>query len=84
MTPYTNPCNEIYRLAAGKRKSTAKITTLRKPDWSLTTDLHETLKQMLEYFVPEYVCKYLCFFGHFFDCVSLYVYSFSFNLYSCI
>ena len=45
MTPYTNPWNEIYRLAAGKRKSTAQITTLRKPDGSFTADVHETLKK---------------------------------------
>ena len=53
MTPYTNPWNEIYRLAAGKRKRTTQITTLRKPDGSLTTDLHNTLSHMLEYFAPE-------------------------------
>ena len=53
MTPHTNPWNEIYRLAAGKRKSTAQITTLRKPDGSLTADLHETIKHTLEYFVPD-------------------------------
>ena len=53
MTPYTNPWNEIYRLAAGKRKRTTQITTLRKPDGSLTTDLHDTLSHMLEYFAPE-------------------------------
>jgi len=52
MTPYTNPWNEIYRLGADKRKSMAQIT-LRKPDRSLTADLHETLKHMLEYFVPD-------------------------------
>ena len=53
MTPYTSPWNEIYMLVAGKRKSTAQITTLRKPDGSLTAHLHETLKDMLEYFVPD-------------------------------
>jgi hypothetical protein len=53
MTPYTNHWNEIYRLATGKRKRTAQITTLRKPDGSLTTDLHETLIHMLDYFVTD-------------------------------
>ena len=53
MTPYTNPWNEIYRLAAGKRKKTTQITTLRKLDGSLTMDLHDTLSHMLEYFAPE-------------------------------
>ena len=48
MTPYTNPWNEVYRLAAGKRKNITQITTLRKPDGSLTVDINETLKYMLE------------------------------------
>jgi hypothetical protein len=53
MTTYTNPWNEAYRLAAGKRKSTTQMTTLRKPDGTLTEDLQETLKLMLEHFAPE-------------------------------
>ena len=53
MTTYINPWNEAYRLAAGKRKRTTQITTLRKPDGTLTADLGETLKLMLEHFAPE-------------------------------
>lgn len=53
MTTHINPWNEAYRLAAGKRKSATLITTLRKPDGTLTEDLHETLKHMLEHFAPE-------------------------------
>jgi len=53
MTIHTNPWNEAYRLAAGKRKSTTQITTLRKTDGTLTADLQETLKHMLEHFAPE-------------------------------
>jgi hypothetical protein len=52
MTPYPNPWNEFYRLAVGKKNIT-HITTLRKPDRSLTADLPETLKHMLEHFAPE-------------------------------
>jgi len=51
MNPY--PWNEVYRLAAGKRKNITQITTLRKPDGSLTADLNETLKYTLEQFAPE-------------------------------
>ena len=53
MTTHTNPWNEAYRLAAGKRRSTTQITTLRKPDGTLTVDLQETLQHMLEHFAPE-------------------------------
>jgi hypothetical protein len=53
MTTYINPWNEAYRLAAGKRKSMTQITTLRKPDGTLTADLQETFKHTLEHFAPE-------------------------------
>jgi len=53
MTTHINPWNEAYRLAAGKQKSTTQITMLRKPDGTLTADLQETLKHMLEHFAPE-------------------------------
>jgi len=51
--PYTKLWNEVYRLAAGKIKNIIQITTLRKPDGSLTADLNETLKYMLEQFAQE-------------------------------
>ena len=53
MTTHINPWNEAYRLAAGKLKSATQITTLKKPDGTLTADLQETLKHMLEHFAPE-------------------------------
>jgi hypothetical protein len=53
MTSSTNPWNEVYKLAAGKRKNSTQLTTLRKPDGSLTADIRETLKHMLEHFAPE-------------------------------
>ena len=53
MTTYINPWNEAYRLAAGKRKSTTQITTLRKPDGTFTEDLQATLKYLLDHFAPE-------------------------------
>jgi hypothetical protein len=49
----TNPWNEVYKLAVGKRRNNTKLTTLRKPDGSLTVDIRETLQHLLEYFVPE-------------------------------
>ena len=53
MTSSTNPWNEADKLAVGKRKNNTQITTLQKPDGSLTADLSETLEHMLEYFTPE-------------------------------
>jgi len=52
MTTSVNPWNEAYKLAAGKRNTSTQITTLRKPDGSLTADIKETLRLMLEYFTP--------------------------------
>ena len=53
MTSSTNPWNEVYKLVAGKIKNNTQTTTLQKPDGSLTADLSETLKRMLEYFTPQ-------------------------------
>jgi len=47
MTSTTNPWNEIYRIAAGRRKQAVQITMLRKQDGTLTNNLHETLTHML-------------------------------------
>ena len=52
-TSSINPWNEIYRIAAGRRKQAAQITTLRKKDGMLTTNLHGTLVHMLRNFTPE-------------------------------
>jgi hypothetical protein len=49
----SNPCNEVYKLAAGKRRDNTQITTMRKPDESLTEDLRETLQLMQEHFTPN-------------------------------
>jgi len=49
-----NPWNEVYKLAADKRRYYSLFTSLRKPDGSPTTDMEETVKLMLEHFTPEY------------------------------
>jgi len=43
----------VYKLTAGKRRNDTLITTLRKPDGSLTEDLIETLELMLEHFTRD-------------------------------
>jgi hypothetical protein len=39
LTTSLNPWNDVYRMRAGKRKTTSLITTLLKPDGTLTNDL---------------------------------------------
>ena len=53
ITTAANPWNEVYKLAAGKRRYYSLLTSLRKLDGTLTTDMEETFKRMLEYFTPE-------------------------------
>jgi hypothetical protein len=53
ITSSTNLWNEVYRLEAGKRRDKTQITTFRKTDGSLTANLQETLKHMLEHFTLE-------------------------------
>jgi 3,4-dihydroxy-2-butanone 4-phosphate synthase len=53
MTTPANPWNEVYKLAAGRRKTSTQITTLRKPDGSLTADTKKTLQLMLDNVTPK-------------------------------
>ena len=41
LTTEANPWNAVYRLASGKKRTNTEITTLRKPDGSLTSDTTE-------------------------------------------
>ena len=52
LTPSTNPWNAIYKLATNKAKESQIMTTLQKPDGSLTSNLNETLKIMSDYLIP--------------------------------
>jgi hypothetical protein len=53
LTPGTNPWNAVYKLALNKTKRSQTLTTLQKPDGSLTHDLNETVKTMIEYLIPK-------------------------------
>ena len=53
LTTEANPWNAVYRLATGKKKTNTQLTTLRKPDGSITRDTEDTLRLILEYFTPE-------------------------------
>ena len=52
-TTAANPWNEVYKIAAGKRRHYSLITSLRKRDGTMTTDMDETVKLMLDHFTPE-------------------------------
>jgi len=49
----TNPWGAIYKLAAVKKNTNTQITTLRKPDGTLTADTKETLSLMMDTFAPK-------------------------------
>jgi len=53
MSTAANPWNAVYNFAGGKRNTTTQMTTLRKPEGTLTTDTRETLHLMLDNFTPE-------------------------------
>jgi hypothetical protein len=53
LTTSSNPWNKVYKIAAGKARTNKHLTTLRKPDVSLTQDLTETLHLILEHFTPD-------------------------------
>ena len=48
-----NPWSQVYKLTAGKTRECSKITTIRKPDGTETTSLHETVKVILDYLFTE-------------------------------
>jgi hypothetical protein len=42
----------VYKLATGKVKSCSTLSTLRKPDETVTTDMAETISFMMDSFTP--------------------------------
>jgi hypothetical protein len=49
----TNPWNAVYKLASNKANRSQSLTTLQKPDVSLTTDINGTITYMLDYLIPK-------------------------------
>jgi hypothetical protein len=47
-----NPWSQVYKLAAGKTRA-GSMTTIRKPDGTETTNLHETVNVILDYLFTE-------------------------------
>jgi hypothetical protein len=52
-TAGSNPRNAVYKLAAGKLQSEATLSTLITQNGTYTTDILSTMKNMMEYFLPE-------------------------------
>ena len=48
-----NPWSQVYKLAAGKTRECSKMTTIRKPDRTERTSLHETVNVILDYLFTE-------------------------------
>jgi hypothetical protein len=42
-TTFTNPWIAVYKLASNKVKRSETLSTLQKPDGSLTTDINKTI-----------------------------------------
>ena len=53
LTPCADPWNAVYRLASNKTKRIQTMTTLQKPDGSLTSDRNETLKVVIDRLTPN-------------------------------
>jgi len=43
----------VYKIAAGKIRTTTRLSTLEKEDGKYTTDTRSTIMHMLEHFVPD-------------------------------
>ena len=53
MTSITNSWSGIYRILAGRDKRAARQTTLKQKDYTLTTNLQETIQHILRIHIPE-------------------------------
>ena len=51
-TMSSNPCNMVYKLATGKIKSSSTLSTLKRPDGTVTSDMAGTVNVMIEHFAP--------------------------------
>ena len=48
-----NPWNIVYKIAAGKFRTTTRLTTIEKKDGTYTTDTRSTIVHMFNYFVLD-------------------------------
>ena len=48
-----NPWNAVYKLASEELQSKTKLSTLKTPNGTYTSDIVSTMKQIMEYFIQE-------------------------------
>jgi hypothetical protein len=53
VTTASNPWNAVYKLAIGNIKSCSSLSTLRKPDRTVTTDTADMTRFMIDSLTPE-------------------------------
>jgi ribonuclease HI len=53
LTSKSNPWNAVYKLATNKTSRSQTMTTIQKPDGSLTTNINETVTYMLDYLITK-------------------------------
>ena len=53
LTSDTNPSNAVYKIASNKVKRSQNLSTLQKPDGSITTDINDTVTYMLDYLITK-------------------------------
>jgi hypothetical protein len=51
-TTSANPWNVVYKLATGKMRSSNTLSTIRRPDGTITSGMVETLNVTMEHFTP--------------------------------
>jgi hypothetical protein len=51
-TTSANPWNMVYKLATGKMRISSILTTIRRPDGTVTSGLAETVNAMMDHFTP--------------------------------
>jgi hypothetical protein len=52
-TTGSNPWNAVYKLASEKLRSKTTLSTLKTQNGTYTSDIENTIKHMMEYFIPE-------------------------------
>jgi len=53
LTPANNPCNEVYKIATGKTRNKQPLTTLQRPNGTVTETTEEMIELMLEHLFPD-------------------------------
>jgi len=55
LTPANNPWNEVYKIATGKTRNKQTLTTLQRPEGTVTDTTEETIELMLEHLLFTFI-----------------------------